>query len=157
VKKQSLKTKGEYQMSLKELKDKIIRWEEEAWLKGNVNAMDEGFAPDVVLHMFPFPAIKGLEAVKQGILAQLQAYSNIQWDTEEMICEGNTIVFRYTLRMKHTGASLTMPVSPTGKELVLKGCDVFHMKDGKIVEMFGYRDYLGMLQQLGIAPLMGKK
>lgn len=74
-----------------------------------------------------------------------------------MIGEGNTIVFRYTLYMKHTGVSPNMPVPPTGKELVLKGCDVFHMKDDKIVEMFGYRDYLGILQQLGIAPPMGQK
>lgn len=64
-------------MSLKELKDKIIWAEEEAWLKGNVDAMDELFAPDMVLHMFPFPDIKGLEAAKQGVRVQLQSYSNI--------------------------------------------------------------------------------
>jgi predicted ester cyclase len=144
-------------MSLKELKAKILWAEEEAWLKGNVDAMNEIFAPDVVLKMFPFPDIKGLEAAKQGVRIQFQAYTNMRWDTEEVIGEGNTIVFRYTLRMKHTGVSPNMPVPPTGKELVLKGCDVFHMKDGKIVEMLGYRDYLGMLQQLGVAPPMGKK
>ena len=144
-------------MSIEELKAKILRAEEEAWLKGNVDVMNEFCAPDVVLHMYPFPDIKGLEAAKQGVLVQLQAYSNMHWDTEEMIGEGNTIVLRYTLYMKHTGTSLNMPIPPTGKELVMKGCDVFHLKDGKVIEMFGYRDYLGMLQQLGVAPSMGKK
>jgi predicted ester cyclase len=144
-------------LALKELKDKIIWAEEESWLKGNVDVMDELFAPDVVLHMFPFPDIKGLEAAKQGVSVQSQAFSDIRWDVDEMVGEGNTIVFRYTLYCKHTGVSLNLPVPPTGKELVLKSCDVFHIKDGKIIEMFGYRDYLGMLQQLGIAPPMGKR
>jgi len=144
-------------MSLQELKDKIAWSMEEAWLKDNVDAMDEIFASDIVLTMFPFPDIKGLEAVKQGVRVQLQAFSDIRWDAEEWVGEDNTIVFRYTLYCKHTGVSLNLPVPPTGKALVLKSCDVFHIKDGKIVEMLGYRDYLGMIQQLGLMPSPGQK
>ena len=144
-------------MSLKELKDKINWVTEETWLKGNVDVMDEVFAHDVVLHMFPFPDIKGLEAAKQGVHVQLQAFSDMRWDMDEIVGEDNTIVFRYTLYCKHTGVSLNLPVPPTGKELALKSCDVYHIEDGKIVEMFGYRDYLGMIQQLGLMPPPGKK
>jgi predicted ester cyclase len=139
-----------------ELKDKIVWAYEETWMKGNVDACDEVFSPDIVLHFYPFPDIKGLEAAKQGAKAQLQAYSDMHWDSEEIICEGDTMVWRYTLYMKHTGKSLTFPVPPTGKELAYKGCDVFHLSGDKVVEIFGYRDYLGAMQQLGVIPSMGQ-
>lgn len=141
-------------MSLEDLKAKIVRLTEEIWLKGNVDAMNELFAPDIVLKLYPFPDIKGLEAAKQGVRMQLQAYTNLGWDTEEIIGEGNTIVWRYTLHGKHTGVSPTIPFPPSGKELVMKSCDVYHLKDGKIIECLGYRDYLGMLQQMGVVPLL---
>ena len=67
-------------MSLKELKDKI-RWaKEEAVIKGNLDALDEVYTPDGIIHRPPFPDIKGLEAYKQYILAARQAYTNIQFD-----------------------------------------------------------------------------
>jgi len=37
----------------------------------------------------------------------------------------------------------------------MKGCDVFHLKDGKIVEEWGEMDNLGMMQQLGLFPSSG--
>lgn len=143
-------------MLTQELKDKIVRAYEEAWLKGNVDAYDEVFAPDVVLHIYPFPDIKGLELAKQGVHVQLQAFSDMRWDTEEIICEGNAMVWRFFLYGKHTGNSPRIPVPPTGKELTYKGCDVFHINDDKVAEIFCYRDYLGMMQQLGIIPSVGQ-
>jgi predicted ester cyclase len=50
-----------------------------------------------------------------------------------------------------------LPIPPTGKELVLKGCYFMHVKDGKVVECFGYSDMLGILQQAGIVPPPGKQ
>jgi len=144
-------------MSLKEFMAKY-RWAvEEAWLKGNVAAMDEVLAPDVITHLSPFPDLKGAEAVKQSQLAVRQAYTDIRFDWDEMIGVGNTMACRWTMRMKHTGVSPMFPVPPTGKELVLKGGWFLHLKGGKIVEVFGYDDYLGLLQQLGVVPPMGQK
>jgi predicted ester cyclase len=54
--------------------------------------------------------------------------------------------------MKHTGVSPTVPVPPTGKEVVMKGGLFVHLKNGKIVEVFEYKEYLGLLQQLGVMP-----
>lgn len=53
-----------------------------------------------------------------------------------MVAEGDTIAYRYTMTMKHTGQSPTLPIPPTGKEVTLKGCIVVHVRDGKIVEEF---------------------
>jgi predicted ester cyclase len=131
-------------MFTQELKDKIVWAYEEAWLKGNVDAIDEIFAPDIVMHIYPFPDISGLAMAKQGLYAQLQAFSDLHWDSEEIIKEGNTMVWRYTIHVKHTGSSPALPVPPTGRELAYKGCDVFHIDNDKVKEIFAYRDYLGM-------------
>jgi len=42
--------------------------------------------------------------------------------------------------------------APTGREVVLRGVNIFRIADGKIVERWGRLDQLGLLQQLGLAP-----
>ncbi len=141
-------------MSLKEFKVKY-RWAiEKAYYEGNVAALDELYIPDVIVHQTPFPDIKGLAAYKQYILGARQTYSDINFDWEEMVAEGNTLAFWSTWRMKHTGVSPKMPVPPTGKEVVMKGGLFVHLKDGKITEIFEYKDYLGLFQQLGVMPIL---
>lgn len=142
-------------MSLEELKTKI-RWAgEEAWLKGNVDALDEVYAADYVWHRPPLPDLKGLEAAKQSVAGTRQGYSDIQTTYEEWISEGDSIAYRWTWQAKHTGQSPTLPIPPTGKQVILKGCTVVHIVDGKVIEEFEYADYLGFLQQLGVVPPLG--
>ena len=93
-----------------------------------------------------------MDNFKQAIKGFRQACTIIQWTWDEEINEGNTAVHRYTVRAKHTGAFPKVPVPPTGKELVMKGCAVYHLKDGKIYEFIEYYDWLGMMQQLGAIP-----
>jgi predicted ester cyclase len=144
-------------MSLEELKVKY-RWsKEESVIRGNLDALDEVYAPSSIIHRPPFPDIKGLEAYKQYIITAREAYTNIQIEWEEMIGEGNTMACRYTARVKHTGVWSTLPVPPTVKDLVIKACLFAHLKNGKIFEEFWYDDYLGLHQQLGMATPLPKQ
>ena len=142
-------------MPLEELKAKIQWAGEEAWLQGNLDALDEVYAPDYVWHRPPFPDTSGIEAVKDSIEGMRSAYSDIQIAYEEMIGEGSRIAYRYTWQARHTGQSPTLPIPPTGKEVLLIGCVVVRIVDGKIVEEFEHSDYLGFLQQLGVIPPLG--
>jgi predicted ester cyclase len=117
--------------------------------------LKEAYAEDYVSHRPPFPDVEGLEAAKQSIAATRLAYSDIEATYDEWIAEGDAIAYRYTMRMKHTGTSPSLPVPPTGKEVVLEGCIVVHVKDGKVIEEWEYSDYLGFLQQLGVVPPLG--
>ena len=147
--------KGERHMSLEEMKAKI-RWAaEEAWLKGNLDALDEVYAADYVWHRPPFPDTSGIEAAKESIEGMRSAYSDIQFDYEEMVGEDSSIAYRYNMRGKHTGVTPTLPIPPTGKEVTLVGCVVVQIVDGRIVEEFEHSDYLGFLQQLGVIPALG--
>jgi len=143
-------------MLLKELKDKIV-WAHEESSKGNVNAFDEVYAPNILLHLPPLPDVRGLEANKQVSAAVHKAFTDFHMESEEAISEGNTVAHRYTIRMKHTGVYPMVPVPATEKELVMKGCAVYHVKNDKIVEIFEYHDLLGLLQQIGVVPPMGQQ
>jgi steroid delta-isomerase-like uncharacterized protein len=142
-------------MSLKELKDRICWAGGEAWLKGNLHALDQVYAPDYVWHRPPFPDASGLEAVKESMAGMRSAYSDIQIRYLDMVGEGNIIAYRYTWQARHTGQSPTLPIPPTGKEVSLQGCVVVHVQEGLIVEEFEYSDHLGFLQQLGVVPPLG--
>jgi predicted ester cyclase len=137
-------------MALEEFKDKYRGAVEEAYYKGNVDAMDKLYVPDVIIHQPPFPDINGLGAYKQHILDARQAYTDIHFEWEEMIGEGNTMAFRSSWHMKHTGVSQKIPVPPTGQEVVMKGCFFVHLKGDRIIEVFEYKEYLGFLQRLGV-------
>jgi predicted ester cyclase len=148
------KNKGGSKVSLEEFKAKFIKAEEEAMLKGNVDALDEVYAPDLVIRseQFPYQELKGIEARKQQVRVNSQVFQILKLDWDEMVGEGDTIAYRYTLRLKHTGESPMVPVPPTGKELVVKGSQFLHLKDGKVSEVISHIDALGMLQQLGVIP-----
>jgi predicted ester cyclase len=142
-------------MSQEKLKAKM-RWAmEEAYYKGNLDALDEAFATGYVLHHPPLPDEKGLAALKEKIAGVRQGYSDIDTAWHEWIAEGDVIVYRTTLSLTHTGVSPSMPIPPTGKRCTLESCTVAHTVNGKVVEEFEYSDYLGFLQQLGVVPPLG--
>lgn len=146
--------KGGSDMSIKEIMEKE-RWAtEEGFIKGNFNAFDEAgiFDPNMVCHIPPFPDMQGLDAFKHFCMGVGQLITDIQWKWNEVIIEGNTAVQRFIVRGKHTGTVPMFSVPPTGKEVVVEGCAIYHVKNGKIVEFIEFSNYLGLFQQLGIIP-----
>ena len=146
-------------MTIKEIMEKE-RWEtEEFFVKGNINIFDESevFDKDLVFHIYPFPEMKGVKAFKKFCMVARQLLTDIRWDWEEVILDGNTAVQRFTMRGKHTGTAPVFQVPPTGKEVFIEGCAFYRVKNGKIVEFTEYSNYLGFYQQLGVIPPLGKK
>lgn len=141
-------------MSVKKIMEKERRAVEEFFVKGNFNAFDEAevFDPNMVCHIPPFPDFKGLEAFKQFCMEVSQMLTEIGWNWDAVIIEGNTAVQRFTIHGKHTGTSPKFLVQPTGKEVVAEGCAFYHVKNDKIAEFIEYSNYLGFFQQLGIIP-----
>lgn len=125
-------------------------WALEEAAKGNVDTLDEIHDPDIVIHLYPFPDIRGLAVEKQSRLSAWKGFSDIHSEWEEIISQGDIIIARYTVRFKHTGINAQFQIPPTGKELILRGCFFAHQKKGKTVELFEYDDWLGLFQQLGL-------
>ena len=109
----------------------------------------------MVSHKPHFPDTKGLETAQESVTDTRSGYSDIRIDYEEIIGEGKSVAYRYTWRAKRTGQSLALPSPPTGEEVILKGCVVVHVANGKVAEDFEHSDHLGFLQQLDVVPLPG--
>jgi predicted ester cyclase len=48
-----------------------------------------------------------------------------------------------------------MGLPPTGKSITMTGIEIFRIENGKIAELWGEANLLGLMQQLGIVPAFG--
>lgn len=138
-----------------EWKAKCIRVHREAWNEGNLDALDELHAADLVVHWPPFPDIEGLKAWREFAANMRIAFPDLQATTDEIIVEGDTYAARWATWGTHTAQSPAMPIPPTGKQMTVTMCGMGHIVEGKIVEEWLYSDNLGLFQQLGVIPPLG--
>ncbi|MFC1528358.1 ester cyclase [Candidatus Latescibacterota bacterium] len=139
---------GQQQAEIEKQKEIARLVIEEAWNKGNLDVMDEHYAPDYVYHQTPFPDIQGLDAYKQFITDNRTNYPDIRQAIDDIVVEGDKVVIRGTYQGTQEGTSPTLGIS-TGKRVDFKWCIVSRKVNGKTVEDWAYVDWLGFMQQLG--------
>jgi steroid delta-isomerase-like uncharacterized protein len=130
----------------------VRRFVEEVIGRGELEAVEELVAADYAYHA-PGMEVGGREGVKQLFAMLRGAFPDWRESVEDLIAEGDKVVFRVTGRGTHQGAFMGIP--PTGRPVTVAGTDVVHIRDGKIVEHWANFDQLGMMQQLGALPMPG--
>jgi len=129
------------------------RFYEEVWSKGNLGALDELMATNIVDH-HTLPGLPpGLEGFKQVLTMFRTAFPDLHLTVEDMIAEGDMVVSRVKVRGTHKGD--LMGIAPTGKQVTLEAIDITRIAGDKFVERWGIIDMLGMMQQLGVIPAPG--
>jgi steroid delta-isomerase-like uncharacterized protein len=78
-------------------------------------------------------------------------FPDVQWTLEEMIAEGDNVAARFTMRGTHQGKFFGVP--PTGKKIAVQAMNFYRWSNGQIVGERGQPDFLGLLQQIGAAPM----
>lgn len=78
-------------------------------------------------------------------------FPDIQWTLEETIAEGDRVAARFTMRGTHQGSFFGVP--PSGKRIEVKAMNFYRIANGKFIEEHGQPDLLGLLQQIGAAPI----
>jgi steroid delta-isomerase-like uncharacterized protein len=112
---------------------------------------DELVAPDLVLHFNSFPgSIVGLENNKRFSEGLFEGMPDAKSSIEDMVADGDLVVYRSTVTGTHTGNFLGYPA--TGKSTKLNDFTQVRIKNGKIVEMWYETNLLSGLQQLGLIP-----
>jgi predicted ester cyclase len=145
-----LQGKGELNQANKAL---ALRYAKEGWgTQPNWERVwDELVAPDMVLHFNSFPEpIVGLEANKAFSKELFQGFPTIHNTIEDVVADGNLVIYRSTLEGKQTGPFLGYPA--TGKKSKLNDFTQLRIENGKIVEQWYETNLLSGLQQLGLAP-----
>jgi len=122
---------------------------EEAYSKGNVDVLNEAFAPNFVEHqtgIMPPTA----EGVKGSIVFLRGAFPDLKLTIEEIVASGDKTWARITARGTHQGPFMGLP--PTGKSIVITVMDVCRFENGQIVEHWGVADQFAMMMQIGALP-----
>jgi steroid delta-isomerase-like uncharacterized protein len=130
--------------------EKTRRFMEEAFNKGNWNAIDEYIAAGFVEHD-PLPGQgPGPAGLKQAFAGLRQAFPDLRFDVDDIFEGGDKVVIRSTMKGTNKGSFMNMP--STGKAVNVKAIDIVRMSGGKAVEHWGLIDTLTLMQQLGAVP-----
>lgn len=118
--------------------------------KGDIAAADALLHPEFSLHTplpTPGPAIEEMNTV---ITTCRAAFHGLHVTIDDIMADGNKVIARFTARGTHNGEFMSVP--PTGKAITLTAIEIFRVKDGKIVELWGEVNMMGLMQQLGMLP-----
>ena len=122
----------------------------------NTNSLDrlgEFFAADFVEHAAPPGIPANVEGVKMFFGMLHGAFPDFHYTIEDSIAEGDMVVQRATGHGTMKGPIFGMPA--TGKSAAWSEIHISRFANGKIAEHWANVDQLGMLQQLGLAPMPG--
>ena len=135
----------------------LHRAHDEVWSKGNLQVVDELYAPNYVAHWTSGPDTHGLEQFKKIIMEAHTAFPDYTEKIEQIVAEGNLVVTRFTSSGTFTGNLMGIP--PTGKRVSREEIAIHRIVDGKIMEQWTVADSLVLMQQLGmeLKPKEGKK
>ncbi len=93
-----------------------------------------------------------------GIIGMMRSgFPDIQWALEEIIAEelgagDMRIAACFTMRGTHQGDFFGIPA--TGRSIAVQAVNFYRVSNGKIVEERGQPDLLGLMQQIGAAPVL---
>ncbi len=139
-------------MSTEENKDIVRRFFEVGPSKGDLSEANKLLAPDFTLQV-PLACSPGVQGINEVIIACRTAFHDLNVTVEDMVAEGDKIAARFTAHGIHKGAFMGLP--PTDKPISMTGIEIFRIEGGKIAEIWGEANLLGLMQQLGIVSATG--
>ena len=136
-------------MSEEQNKQVFRRLIEEGFSKGNLEVLNDVFAPNFIEHQDGFVP-PNVEGVKGAIVSLRTAAPDLKLTIEEIIASGEKTWARITGRGTHRGPFMGRPA--TGRPFAITVIDICRFENGKIVEHWGVADRLSMMAQLGLLP-----
>jgi predicted ester cyclase len=130
-------------MSIEQNKAVVREFMMEVLSGRNLGITDEVLAPNYVNLMTG----ADLSGFKGMLTAMSTALSDVRFEIDDLIAEGDSVVARWKMEATHTGS--LMGEAPTGKRVSSRGLTYYRLVNGQIVE----DDPLStpdLFQQLGI-------
>ena len=140
-------------MSTEQNKSIVRRWIEEGWNKHNLAVIDQLYAPNFVQHEPEPQTVNSSEALKQYVGAYLTAFPDLHLSIEDLLADGDKVVWRFNSTGHQNGPFMGMP--PSGRTGNITGIVIFRLENSRIAEAWVNIDVLGLLQQTGVIPMPG--
>jgi len=112
--------------------------------KGDIDGIVDLLGDGYVSHGF---GGGGSENLRQSLQFFRNAFPDVVFTVDDTITEGEKVAVKTTFRATHQGPFAGVPA--TGNPVEVGGCDVFRVRDGKIVEAWWLGDSGSMLMQIG--------
>ena len=123
----------------------------EIYAGGDVEKAEELVHPEFVDHD---PAHGEAPTGPAGVRATVDrlhsAFGELSFAVEAELAEGDRVAQLVTMSGRHTGS--LMGGEPSGRKFAVRHTYIWRIADGKLIEHWGCRDDLGLLQQLGLLP-----
>ena len=104
--------------------------------------------PEIVVHGLS-GEMRGSQQVKpfytQGLFRAFDPWRIV---VEEVVAEGDKVAARITESGTMVGS--LMGREPTGKSFTIQAAQICHLREGKVAEMWGFRDSGSQMRQLGL-------
>ena len=111
---------------------------------------DKILSSNIIYHFNSSPEpIVGLQANKEFNVSLFQGFPDIKQTIEDIVAEGDRVMYRSTLAGTHTGEFLDIP--PTNKFAKINDFTLLKIDNGQIVEWWYECNLLSLMQQLGLA------
>ena len=95
--------------------------------------------------------VRGPEGVKQLSDGFISGIPDLEVFVEDVIAEGEKVLVRLRAKGTHNGELMGVPA--TGRPINIDVLDLFHFRDGMLVEQWALIDNLGMLRQIGVTQI----
>ena len=109
------------------------------------DSVDELVGEEFVSHTWNFKG-EAKEGLKQITGVMAKALSDIDFEIEDLIAEGDQVVARVTSSATQSGEFHDLP--PSGKRYTIGEIHIFRIADGKIAEHWHQYDGLSLMSQL---------
>lgn len=127
----------------------------DVWDGGDIEALDDVVAEDVVLHgpQQVLGTVHGRDAYEDNLRMLRTAFPDLSFDVHEVVAEDDTVMAHCTLGGTHEGELLG--IEPTGRSVEVGWFGCYRFDDGRAVEVTSLPDLFGLQVQLGVAEPPG--
>lgn len=126
----------------------LVAGQERAFGQRDIAALVAPYADDCVVESRLAGTLHGPAAVAHVSMAWFAAFPDVQIETEELLIEGDRVVWLVTMRGTDTGGFMGLP--RTDKPFLLPMVFMYTLKDDKVVHERRIYDFTGMLIQIGV-------
>ena len=120
--------------------------------EGNIERDRDVISDDIIHTSATAGTVTGIEAFLAFVTAFKQAFPDLHWEMREFIEGSNTVVVEGVFIGTNTGTMVGPrgPIPATGRRVELPFCDIWRVRNGRIVENRIYYDQITFLDQLGL-------
>jgi steroid delta-isomerase-like uncharacterized protein len=137
-------------VSIEANKAVVMRVVDEMWNRGDAAAVEELIAPSMVEHGAFGTGTGGRDDARDTVERFRSGFPDLVLEAEGLIAEGDRVVLHWVGRGTHEGEFMGVP--PTGTRVEIAAVAMVRIHEGKIAEMRGAPDMLGLMQQIGAVP-----